>query len=111
MTLADLGGMIRSRVMSTRGCLRCAEIGFLREMMLKRTKDAKFNRRTTGYLTKGHEALARTREKEKGGLERFAGSRPKPLRSKSRKTCHTDVLRKARHRYNRKWSLLPSARI
>ncbi len=36
-----------------------------------------------GYLTKGHEALARTREKEKGGLERFAGSRPKPLRSKA----------------------------
>ena len=35
-----------------------------------------------GYLTKGHEALARKREKEKGGLERFAGSRPKPLRAK-----------------------------
>ena len=36
-----------------------------------------------GYLTKGHEALARKREKEKGGLERFTGSRPKPLRAKA----------------------------
>ena len=38
-----------------------------------------------GYLTKGHEALARTREKEKGGLERFNGSRQQPLRSKAGK--------------------------
>ncbi|MBI1924415.1 phosphomethylpyrimidine synthase ThiC, partial [Candidatus Poribacteria bacterium] len=36
-----------------------------------------------GYLTRGHEAYASRREKEKGRLERFAGPKRRPLRAQA----------------------------
>ena len=77
------GEMTHNRVTLYQDYARYVAIGFVCVTMSKNMRGREVRPQDNGYLTKGHEQYASTREKEKGRLEYFPTLKRQPLRARN----------------------------